>query len=68
MVPLLQYNDEGLVQVINDQVLEKEIRFTVSIINFHSFEYYPKTFSFEQNLITKNTKPSHISKAQSLSL
>lgn len=30
MVPLLPPSEEGLIQVVNDQVLEKEIRFSVS--------------------------------------
>lgn len=34
MVPLLPASEEGLIQVVNDQVLEKEIRFSVS---FHWF-------------------------------
>lgn len=30
MVPLLPASEEGLIQVVNDQILEKEIRFSVS--------------------------------------
>lgn len=30
MVPLLPSSEEGLIQVVNDQTLEKEIRFSVS--------------------------------------
>lgn len=30
IVPLLPPSEEGLIQVVNDQVLEKEIRFSVS--------------------------------------
>lgn len=30
LVPLLPSSDEGLIQVVNDQILEKEIRFSVS--------------------------------------
>lgn len=33
MVPLLAERSEGLIQVINDQVLEKEIRFSVNLHN-----------------------------------
>lgn len=31
MVPLLPTSEEGLIQVVNGQILEKEIRFSVSI-------------------------------------
>ncbi|CRK94403.1 CLUMA_CG007910, isoform A [Clunio marinus] len=31
MVPLLPASEEGLIQVVNDQVLEKDFRFSVSI-------------------------------------
>lgn len=30
MVPLLPSSEEGLIQVVNDQILEKEFRFSVS--------------------------------------
>lgn len=30
MVPLLPASEEGLIQVVNDQILEKEFRFSVS--------------------------------------
>lgn len=30
MVPLLPESEEGLIQVVNDQILEKEFRFSVS--------------------------------------
>lgn len=30
LVPLLQSNEEGVVQVVNDELLENEIRFSVS--------------------------------------
>jgi hypothetical protein len=31
MVPLLPESQEGLIQVVNDQILEKEFRFSVSL-------------------------------------
>lgn len=38
MVPLLPPSEEGLIQVVNDQVLEKEIRFSVSFDEPLSYE------------------------------
>lgn len=34
MVPVLPSSEEGLIQVVNDRVLEKEIRFSVSLVDF----------------------------------
>lgn len=37
IVPLLPESQEGLIQVVNDQILEKEIRFSVSFLGFYFY-------------------------------
>lgn len=37
LVPLLPESEEGLIQVVNDQILEKEFRFSVSCLEVENF-------------------------------
>ena len=46
LVPLLQANEEGLIQVINDQELDSEIRFVVSVINHFGLCFMMWFFNF----------------------
>lgn len=42
MVPLLPSSEEGLIQVVNDQILEKEFRFSVSFVRTTTADFLSK--------------------------
>lgn len=55
MVPLLPSSEEGLIQVVNDRVLEKEIRFSVSFL-YHVKVKKKRSEFFRSYLANKTSK------------
>lgn len=55
MVPLLPASEEGLIQVVNDQILEKEFRFSVSSSTYKKSSEILRNFPFKSRQLKAQT-------------